>query len=148
MILCDTGFRIAEFLELTRFGYDETNQTLTGGNKTDAGRNRVIPINPKIAQYVKTWANKNGQTFICKTNGTPYSIKYFREKCYAPVLVSIGVRSLTPHSCRHTFASLLHKSGADTVNIQHLMGHTDYALTANIYTHVDLDQLKTAISVL
>ena len=147
LILCYMGWRIGEFLALTRFSYDEKEQTLTGGSKTESGKNRIIPIHPKIQKYVKQWVNKNGDTLFCKDNGKPYNTKYFREECYIPALKVIGVRELNPHSCRHTFATILNASGASPEEIKRLMGHTKYLTTAR-YTHADLDLLKKAIETL
>lgn len=147
LILCYMGWRIGEFLTLTRFSYNEQEQVLTGGSKTEAGKSRAIPIHPKIQKYVKQWINKNGDTLFCKDNGKPYTTKYFREECYIPALKVIKVRELNPHSCRHTFATMLNSSGASPEEIKRLMGHTKYLTTAR-YTHADLDLLKKAIKTL
>jgi len=64
---------------------------------------------------------------------------------YYKAIETVGVRKLVPHCCRHTFATRLYKAGVDPLIIQKLMGHTDYALTANIYTHVNTGDLKSAI---
>jgi len=65
--------------------------------------------------------------------------------CFAPALKEIGTHQLSPHECRHTFASLLHSAGVDPVNIQKLMGHADYAVDAEIYIQVNLDELKKSV---
>lgn len=40
------------------------------------------------------------------------------------------------------------KAGADTLAIQKIIGHSDYATTANIYTHTDVDDLRKAIGMI
>jgi integrase len=55
------------------------------------------------------------------------------------------VPRLTPHKCRHTFASLRAAASLDTVAIQRIIGHADYSTTANIYTHINTNQLKKEI---
>lgn len=142
-----TGFRIEEFLTLTPFSVDLNAGTLTGGLKTDAGRNRVVPIHPKIRASVERWVSMGGETLICE-GGKRISQKRFREKCYYPALEAAGVRRLTPHATRHTFASRLAAAGIDPVNIQKLIGHANYSVTANTYTHVDVATLSKAIGVL
>lgn len=144
LILCYMGWRIGEFLTLTRFSYNEQEQILTGGSKTEAGKSRIIPIHPKIQKYVKLWIDKGGDTIFCKDNGKPYNTKYFREECYIPALKLIKIRELNPHSCRHTFATILSNSGANPEEVKRLMGHADYRTTAR-YTHADLEVLKKAI---
>ena len=142
-----TGFRIEEFLTLTKFSVDLKAGTITGGLKTDAGRNRVVPIHPKIRGFVERWLTTGGETLICE-NGKRLSQKKFREICYYPALDAAGVRRLTPHATRHTFASRLAAAGVDPVRIQKLMGHSDYSVTANTYTHVDVDGLASAVNAL
>jgi len=42
---------------------------------------------------------------------------------------------LTPHSLRHTFASLLVRAGHDPAYVMAQLGHTDPAVTLGIYAH-------------
>jgi integrase len=149
LVLCYTGFRVDEFLSLTQFAYNDKMQTLISGSKTEAGRERTIPIHSKLQPIIKRWASKKGDYLYCKANGGRYSVDYFRKKIYYPALDAIGakkVRRLPPHCTRHTFASLLHAAGASTLDIQRLIGHTDYAVTANVYTHVNIEGLRAAIA--
>ena len=48
----------------------------------------------------------------------------------------------TAHQLRHTYCSMLQWSGVDIKTAQELMGHSEYGVTANIYTHID-EQSKT-----
>lgn len=52
LILIYTGMRIEELLSLTKFHVYFKEMLITGGVKTDAGRDRIIPIHPKIQKYV------------------------------------------------------------------------------------------------
>lgn len=144
LIMCYTGFRIAEFLELTPFSYDPTVPSLTGGKKTRAGKNRVVPLNHKIAALVAARAARGGKRLVCKQNGDPYNEDYFRENIYYPTLEAIGVRKLVPHCTRHTFATLCEKAGLRPEEIKRLMGHTKYEMSLH-YTHAGVEQLKNAI---
>ena len=143
LILIYTGFRIGELLCLTRFNVDLQKLCLTGGSKTEAGTDRVVPIHPKILSYVQKWYNRGGETLICNEDGKKLNIKYYREKFYYPALEAAGVRKLTPHRCRHTFASRCAEVGMDPKTIQQLLGHTDYAFTANKYTHLEIEKLAS-----
>ena len=145
LAMCYTGFRISEFMELTPFSYNAENGTLTGGKKTEAGKNRVVPVHPKIAPIVSQWIAKGGQTIFCQDNGKPFSAKGFRERFYT-ALEEIGVRKLTPHATRHTFATKLAAAGARPEDIQKILGHAKYDMTANVYIHQNIDTLKNAVN--
>ncbi len=43
----------------------------------------------------------------------------------------------TPHMLRHKYASMLHSAGIDVKDAQYLLGHSDIAMTQNIYTHLE-----------
>jgi len=146
LILIYTGMRISEMLGLTRFNVDLKNKLITGGIKTDAGKNRVIPIHPKIISHVQRWYDREGEALICDEKGKPLLAKRYREKMYYPALEAAGVRRLTPHACRHTFGSLMAEAGVEPIYIQKLIGHTDYAFTANEYTHPEIEALRKAIN--
>lgn len=55
---------------------------------------------------------------------------------------------VVPYTTRHTCASILHAAGADHLSIAKILRHTDYKITANVYTHIELDELKTAVDTL
>ena len=145
LMMCYTGFRVSEFLELTPFSYDHDLNVLKGGKKTDAGKDRVVPVHSIIKPYLDMWAGKNGKAIICTDDGNPYTPDKFRRKCYYPALEAIGVRRLSPHATRHTFATRLSAAGARAEDIQTLAGHEDYEMTANTYIHQDVETLRTAI---
>lgn len=146
LILIYSGMRISEMLNMTRFNVDLKKRIFTGGLKTDAGKDRIIPIHDKVYKYVEKWYKKENNYLIFRDDGKKFNAKYYREKIYYPTLDGLGIRKLTPHSCRHTFASLMARAGVDPLYIQRIIGHKDYATTANIYTHTDIEQLKTAMN--
>lgn len=47
-----TGFRISEMIALKTEAVDLEAQTMTGGTKTAAGKNRIVPIHSKIQHIV------------------------------------------------------------------------------------------------
>ena len=54
-------------------------------------------------------------------------------------------RKLDIHALRHTFGSRLARNGVGLVQVQRLMGHSDPKLTAQVYTHLDVEDLRSAI---
>lgn len=149
LAMCYTGFRISEFFELERNSYDAKNKTLTGGKKTDAGRNRIVPIHQKISKIVAEYALRGGVTLFCRDNGDPFTADNFRQKHYYCALEQMGFekdRQLSPHSTRHTFLTRLAAAGARAEDMKALAGHEDYSVTANIYIHQDVETLRKAIN--
>jgi len=142
-VLCYTGFRITEFLPLTPASYNPKERTLRGGIKTAAGKNRIVPVHPKIEPYITRWANADSD-FLYKWHGSSRTSGSFRQTLFAPLMERLRRSAATPHWCRHTFASLLHSAGAKELNIKHLMGHSDKDVTEH-YTHVTLEELRETI---
>lgn len=145
MILIYTGMRIGELVTLTRFNVDIEHWVLRGGIKTDAGRDRIVPVHSKIQPYVRYWYESNGPRLIHK-DGKPISVDYYRKHLFYPALERAGIeRKLTPHCTRHTFATLLDRAKVNTKHIQELIGHSSYAVTADVYTHPRIEELRAAI---
>lgn len=140
LMLIYSGFRIQEFLNLTVFSVDLKNGIVTGGLKTDSGKGRIVPIHPKVTKYWKKYM-ESARDRLFTVEGRPMNQVYFRGRLFYPLLEKLGIPKKTPHKCRDTFATLLARRGADTLAIQQLMGHTNYAFTANVYTAKDKDYL-------
>lgn len=147
LMLCYTGFRVSEFLALTRFSYDREEDALRGGSKTAAGKNRVLPVHPKIKPYLQTWLAKNGNTIICGEDGHKITAGYYREHLFKPVAEALDLPQATPHWCRHTFSSRLHAAGAPDLDIKRLLGHADGDVTDH-YTHTSIEQLRRSLLLL
>lgn len=54
----------------------------------------------------------------------------------------VQMPKITPHVCRHTYCSNMAKSGMNPKTLQYLMGHSDIAVTLNVYTHVGLEDAE------
>lgn len=143
LVLVYTGFRINEFLSLTRFSYDAEEDALRGGSKTKAGKNRIVPVHPKIKPYILSWLSQSGDT-LYQYQGKSLTSAVFRTKLFYPLMHQLNRPQATPHWCRHTFASLLHSAGADELSIKRLMGHSDKDITEH-YTHLTINDLRHAI---
>lgn len=147
LMLCYTGFRVSEFLGLTRFSYNAKENYLQGGLKTDAGKNRIVPVHPVILPYLRQWLAKNGERIICTETGGEVSTQVFRS-AFGRVAEEIGAPDATPHWCRHTFATLLHNAGADPITTKWLLGHSTSADITAHYTHQTITVLQEAIRLL
>ena len=142
LMLIYTGMRIGELFALPLEDYHETY--VICGSKTDAVRERVIPIRPKARQYFAAFAAKGGPLLLSKYKGQ-HDPDNFRKRDYYPLLARLGIEKKTPHATRHTYASQAVKHGVQPELLQKILGHADYSTTANIYTHIDVDTLVKSV---
>lgn len=133
---CYLGFRPSELLALDVRSYDRKERAFTGGSKTDAGRDRVVTVSPKIQPIIdRLTRDKVSGPVFCASDGGPMNIERYREIFYE-VLDACGIENplegpegakrhrYTPHSCRHTFATLMKRvQGADKDKLA-LIGHS------------------------
>lgn len=142
LVLCYTGMRISEMLGAMSANYYPDEDYFVTGVKTDAGKNRVITISPKIRPFFSEFGQ--GKHLF-----TDLSAKKFRNDIYYPALQELGLDILdnegehiyTPHCCRHTFATLMKNVDAPATDKQKLIGHSKFEMTAH-YTHTDLGSLR------
>lgn len=144
LMMIYTGMRIGELFSLPLEDYH--GNYVIGGEKTDAGRNRIIPIRPEGQKHFQYFVGKaTGDLLVSGYSGAK-DISNFRKRNYYPLLDNLKIERKTPHACRHTFASWAVKSGVSPEILQKVLGHAKYTTTADIYVHADAEQLITAIA--
>lgn len=146
---CYLGFRPAAFLSLTEADYSPTNRAFVGGIKTEAGRGRTVTVSPKIQPYVDSLLKVKSDA-VFTTTGKQLTLKEYRSVFYS-VLDLCGIANptdedgrhrLTPHSCRHTFATLMKRvSGSDKDKLA-LIGHTSTQQLRH-YQDVSISDLRS-----
>lgn len=145
LMMVYTGMRIGELFGLRTENVHETY--VIGGEKTEAGRNRIIPIRSEGRKYFAEFRERaKGELLISGYAGQKV-IANFRKRDYYPLLERLGISKKTPHATRHTFASWAVANNIKPELLQKMLGHADYSTTANIYEHFDIDQLVNAIDV-
>ena len=143
LMLIYTGMRIGELFSLPLENYHETY--VVGGEKTEAGRNRVIPIRLEGRGYFAYFAAQaTGPLLLSGYTGDKVTAN-FRRRNYYPLLDKLGIEHKTPHATRHTYASRARKAGMPPEILQKILGHADYSTTANIYVHTDIKELVRAV---
>ena len=151
-VLIYTGFRPAELFSLTKDSYHDG--ILTGGIKTEAGKDRAVPVSPKIRAIIEQRVSACHGFLFPRENGEQMSVAYFRDYCFYPVLAAAGIQPLptaehpayyTPYSCRHTFANLLKGASGSDVDKAKLIGHANYDTTKRMYQSAELDAMRKII---
>ena len=142
VILCYTGFRVEEFLNLKKSDFYEDGDWayFVGGSKTDAGRDRIVGISPRILPIVRRNLEIAKCDYIFSVDGQKLSAKKFR-KLYYEALDFADVEKRVPHCCRHTFATLMKDIDAADKDKMEMIGHSSMSMTME-YTHANMDGLK------
>lgn len=145
-LLYGTGIRASECAGLRNSQVDLRQLTITVQGK--GGHERVIPLNPELAEVLRVYVKARGPAlpgapFFRSRFGRPLS----RGSIYERVR-TWGQRSrvgcpLSPHRLRHTFATHLVRAGVGLVTIRDLLGHRLITST-QIYLHVTADDLRAA----
>lgn len=145
LFLLYSGWRISEMFALTAESVDMEKQIMTGGIKTAAGKNRVVPIHTRILPIVEARLAEPG-IYLFSNNGTQLTHDAFYVQWRA-VMNNLGLNH-TPHECRHTFRTLLDSAGANKVCIDRLLGHVSQGTGERVYTHKTIEELKSAIQLI
>lgn len=125
LILLYTGMRCGELLSLCKNDINlRTKCLIVRQSKTDAGRNRLIPIHSRIQPIVTNlYQNSSGKIL-------PISYAQF-SKQFKSVMTSIKCSHST-HDCRHTVATLLDKYGASPTATRAILGHKHGDITTKV----------------
>ena len=143
LMLLATGMRIGELFSISLDDYHETY--VIGGSKTEAGRNRAIPIRPEGREHFAYFAaHADGPLLLSGYTGQKIYANY-RSRDYYPLLARLGIKKKSPHATRHTYTSRAVKEGMAPEILQRILGHADYSTTANVYTHIDIDTLVKSV---
>lgn len=145
-LLYATGMRVSELCSLRVTDLSDTFVKVRGKGKKE----RMIPVGKKAIEAVDYYLvhfrgevkEENGPLFI-SPRGKPIDriTVYNRVKVYAR---SAGIlKTISPHTLRHSFATHLLENGADLRLIQDMLGHEDIG-TTDRYTHVTGNRLKAA----
>jgi len=148
LILIYTGMRINELLNMKNENVHLDENYMIGGSKTEAGKNRIIPIHPRIKPLIEKWYNNSKSQYLIYNNANN-KIDYtnYHGRNWAEIMDTFNFNH-KPHDTRHTFATRMDDVGADKLSIKLIMGHAIKDVTDGIYTHKTIDKLYKAICLL
>jgi integrase len=151
------GLRQGELLSLRWSDVDLKAGTLrVADSKTDAGR-RTIPLGAALVQRLEDhWRWQQEERRIQGVNwrehslvfpssvGTPIGarnlVRHFKD-----TLAAAGLPDVRFHDLRHTCATLLAAQGTPPAVAMRILGHSQIAVTMEIYTHAQLDDMRAAL---
>jgi integrase/recombinase XerC len=147
-LLLATGARIGEIIKIEVDDINFSNneiKVLGKGNKE-----RIVYFNEHTHEALKEYingpreellnGNSSNRLFINHIGGelTTRGVRDIIDKI---ILKSSVNTKVTPHTFRHTFATMLLNEGCDLKSVQELLGHANLS-TTSIYTHVTNDRIK------
>lgn len=143
--------RVSRSADLTDGGATEKS-----GGKTAAAV-RIVPIPPVLKDFLGRQKEENDilSLLVCPNAGgkmhtasswksmwnsylKELNAKYgFNGSRFTPHKggIPMMIEPFTAHYLRHTYATMLYLQGVDLETAKHYLGHSDIAVTSNIYTH-------------
>lgn len=136
-----TGFRPQELTLLRSEDVDLENQTIRGGLKTKAGKDRLVPIHPEILPIIRKRCT--GDYLFHRPAGGAHDYQSYRYE-FRKVMEKHGWEH-TCHDTRHTFVTMAKEAGMNEYILKLIVGHAVADITERIYTHRSIEQLHEEI---
>ena len=162
--LCYLGFRPGEMLELRKDQVIEHKGRLflVEGKKTEAGKDRTVPVHQKIEDIIRSRPYIPGTDLVFpqysfakasrKAPVPPFTgfkqmtDNYFRENVFKPLTARLGIaEGKVPYAARHTFSNKLKSAAGDDRDKAALIGHSDYTFTQTKYQTTNEDELLAVV---
>ena len=141
LIYIYTSARAEELLNVEKTEVFLSDNYLIGGNKTEAGIGRTMPIHSKIKPFIEKHFNKNKKYLFETIPGKKMTYKTFLKK-FKEALSQLNLEEdYLPHDTRHTFSTYAKLVEMDDLCRKLIMGHSIQDLTDRVYTHIPLEKL-------
>jgi len=145
-VLYATGLRVSELVSLETANVEIDRGVLSCSGK--GSKQRRVPLGRSAVSWLQKYLGVRARLLrgveskrlFVGAKGRALTRQYvwaMLRRCAARA----GVRGVTPHVLRHSFATHLLERGADTRSVQAMLGHSDLA-TTQIYTHVTGERLR------
>lgn len=148
-ILYSSGIRAGELRRL-RLSDANLYEGMLTIRKGKGGKDRVVPIGKAAVYFLSAYLQKS-RPHLVKEKQHPFVFvnQFGKPLSYSGLLLLVRIatkragikRRITPHSMRHTCATLMLRGKADIRHIQELLGHAQLSST-QIYTRVEISDLK------
>lgn len=133
LIMCYAGYRISAYKNMT---VNLEGRYFEGGNKTDSGKNLIMPIHSATFPLVERRLRRDGR-MISRVDSFRKSMYEALERC--------GIQRHTPHDCKHTFSALCEHFGVNENDRKRMLGHKVGNITNDVYGHRTLEELRAEI---
>lgn len=125
------------------FTEDEEGNRVEG--RTKSRKTRIVPIPRFVADKLEPLTvGKAGADYLFRTStGTALNDHNWRYRVFGKAVrgASLGGLGLTPHSMRHTAASMAITAGADVLLVARMLGHANPSITLSVYSQLWPDRM-------
>ena len=148
LMLIYSGVRINELLNLSKEDCNLKEQYfIVRESKTDAGRNRIVPIADALLPIWTYFYSTSGSPFVVHNQSGDQLLYDNFKKNYWDKMIKREKFEHTTHETRHTFISLMTKANINSTIIKKIVGHTyNQSLTEAVYTHYEVPDLLDAVN--
>lgn len=145
-IMYATGLRVSELVGLKHTDVDLLAGLIVCHGK--GNKERRVPLGKSAIHWMQRYAavkaayGKQTPPNVFVHRGKPFTrqLAWSMIKRHAE---NAGIKNVSPHTLRHSFATHLLQHGADSRSVQALLGHSDIS-TTQIYTHITDLHLRSA----
>lgn len=99
---------------------------------------RSLPIPPSLLPLLR--ARRQLAGYVCTLS--PSGL----DAAHRAIVRRLALPYIPLHGLRHSMATACIRHGGDMRSLQSVLGHANYATTANRYTHPDMEMLRKAIA--
>lgn len=143
LIYLYTGERPNELFITQRDNIFLNEDYMVTGSKTEAGKNRIIPIHPKIKPLIKYFYD-NGLEYPFKIIYDEFNYGKF-SRGFTKLMEDFNFNH-TAYDARHTFVSKMKRAGANEYILKRIVGHSINDITEKVYTHREIEELLVEIN--
>jgi len=140
------GLRVSELVTLKQTDVDLMAGLVVCHGK--GNKERRVPLGKSAIHWLQQFAavkagyGKATSPFVFLHRGRPFT-RQFAWSMIKRHAEKVGIKNVSPHTLRHSFATHLLQHGADSRSVQALLGHSDIS-TTQIYTHITDLHLRSA----
>ena len=137
LLMLDCGFRVSEAISLRHADFDFKQKTVTIRSlKKGRQAYRTLPLSGRLyntlAHYIQKYPPTDNQGFLFpgEKPGTHLTRKAINSVCNSVKARYPTLRTLHPHTLRHTFATLHLANGLQLSHLKEVLGHEQLSTTA------------------
>jgi len=150
-LLIGTGVRISEALGITLNDIDFVDNSIVIRGKGKTVRKVFFDLEAialHLLPYIEARSRlslDHNRLFVAVKTYAPLHSRGFQKRLKG-YLERAGLRtSATPHTLRHSFATVMIEKGANIKAVSQVLGHANCTITIDLYTHLSTEHLRAVM---